>query len=314
MSKDSSAKLSKKNVFITGASSIIGRPVAHELTLENYQVIPISRSSEFTDAVSWDMQTGIGRDLIIEKASASEGVYLIHCAPIWFLSQQIEWLISIGLRRIIVFSSSSIDGKSDSNSKQEQQVVKLLKTAENDVMSACHAADVHLTIFRPTMIYGYGQGHNLAFIAKIIQRFKCFPVASPAMGLRQPVHANDLAKAVVQAIDNSNTYGKKYTLSGAEALPYKEIVKRIFIALGYPPRVIVINGTVYRFALNVLGCAARLFGKSLPIDPAMVDRMQQDLSFDHSLATNDFDYAPNAFLPNGVDDLIQVPANRSHSV
>lgn len=313
MSKGSNIKSSRKSVFITGASSIIGRPVAHELALENYQIIPISRNTKLTDAVSWDMQTGVGSDLIIEKASDSEGFYLIHCAPIWFLPQQMEWLISIGLRRVIVFSSSSIDGKNDSNSKHEQQIVKLLRTSENDVIAACRAADIDLTIFRPTMIYGYGQGQNLAFIAKIIQRFKCFPVASPAMGLRQPVHANDLAKAVVQAIDNSNTYDKKYTLSGAEALPYKEIVKRIFIALGYAPRVIAMNGTIYRFALNILNYAARLFGKSLPVDPAMVDRMQQDLSFDHSLATNDFDYAPSAFLPNGVDDLIQEPVNRSHS-
>ena len=311
MSEISITKQSK-NVFVTGASSIIGQPVLNALLSKECQVTEISRSSISNQAISWDMVTGSGKKLMIEKTADLESFYLIHCAPIWFLPQQIEWLISIGLRRVIVFSSSSIDGKNDSNSQHEQQLVSLLKTAEDDVVAACEVANIPLTIFRPTMIYGYGQGQNLAFIAKVIKRFKCFPVANPAMGLRQPVHADDLATAVVQAIDNTKTYGKNYTLSGAEALPYKEMVKRIFVAMHYTPRIITINGFIYRCALNLLSYAGKLLGKPLPIDPAMADRMQQDLSFDHSPATDDFAYAPTMFLPNGENDLIELPAQRSH--
>ena len=302
---------SKRQVFITGASSIIGQPVTQQLASKNYRVTGVSRNSK-SGAVSWDMVTGEGDELIAKKAAEGEGFDLIHCAPIWFLPTNIEWLISIGLRRIIVFSSSSIDGKSDSKSSKEQQLISALKTAENDVVKACEATNIALTIFRPTMIYGYGQGQNLAFIAKVIQRFRCFPIASPALGLRQPVHADDLATAVVQAIDNETTHAKKYTLSGAEALPYKEIVKRIFMALGHTPRIITINSRLYGFALSVLSAAAKLMGKSLPIDPAMADRMQQDLSFDHDLAARDFGYSPNAFLSNGANDLIKTPQQREH--
>ena len=297
---------SKPQVMVTGASSIIGQPVAQQLVSAGYQVMQISRNSVNGSAVSWDMTTGAGEEEVIEKISSVNGFYLVHCAPIWLLQQRLEWLISAGLRRAIVFSSSSIDGKGDSNSHSEQNIVQMLKTAEENAVKICEMVNVDLTIFRPTMIYGYGQGQNLAFIAKIIKRFRCFPVASPALGLRQPVHADDLAKAVAQAIGNQNTYAKKYTLSGAEALPYKEVVKRVFIALDQTPRIIALNGRLYRFALSLLCVAAKLFNKSLPIDPAMADRMQQDLSFDHSSATHDFGYKPNTFLPNGALDVVKL--------
>ena len=306
MSEALTSKQSKNHVLVTGASSIIGQPVCHELASNDFSITEISRSS-MHNVVSWDMLTGKGSELIAKKvAGEKDGFNLIHCAPIWFLPQHIEWLASLGLRRMIVFSSSSIEGKRDSKSQKEQQIVDTLKTAEDGVVNACEAANINLTIFRPTMIYGHGQGQNLAFIANVIRRFKCFPVVSQAMGLRQPVHADDLAKAVVQAIDNENTFAKKYTLSGAEALPYKDIVKRIFIAMGYTPRVIEINGTLYRFALRL----AKLINKSLPVDPAMVDRMQQDLNFNHDSATRDFGYKPSVFLPNGAKDLIDLSSQK----
>lgn len=306
MPKPASLKQSKKNVLVTGASSIIGQPVCNELTAAGYPVLAVSRKISRTehDVVSWDMVSGKGDELIVERINRKDGFDLVHCAPIWFLPKQIEWLASIGLRRIIVFSSSSIEGKSNSNSQHEQKVVKLLINAENDVLKACDIAGVDLTIFRPTMIYGHGKGQNLAFIAKVVQRFKFFPVASPANGLRQPVHANDLAKAVTHAIENEKTHAKIYTLAGAEALTYKEMVQRIFMAMGYRPRIISMNQFLYRSVLSLLGATAKLIGKPLPIDPAMIDRMQQNLDFDYSSATKDFGYSPNGFLPNGALDLI----------
>lgn len=303
-----------KAVFVTGASSIIGKPVSRQLSSNGYQVTEISRGLSSESALSWDMVTSDGKELLVDKLSGLDGFSLIHCAPIWFLPKQIEWLISLGLRRVIVFSSSSIEGKHDSKSMHEQNVVNLLKTAENDVMKACEAADVSLTIFRPTMIYGYGQGQNLAFIAKVIKRFHCFPVASPADGLRQPVHADDLAAAVLLAIDNAETFAKNYTLSGAEALPYNEMVKRIFVAMNKKPRVIVVNGFIYRLALRLLKFMGKLFGKALPLDPEMANRMQQNLNFDHAQATNDFSYAPNVFLPNGEKDLIELPLQEGNQL
>lgn len=311
MSKSSDLKQSKKNVLVTGASSIVGQPVCNELTAAGYPVVAVSRQAcrSENDLVSWDMISGEGSKSVVAKINKKDGFDLVHCAPIWFLPKQIEWLVSIGLRRIIAFSSSSIEGKSNSNSRHEQQIVKLLSTAESDVVKVCEVAGVDLTIFRPTMIYGHGKGQNLAFIAKVIHRFKFFPVASPAIGLRQPVHANDLAKAVTHAIDNEKTFAKQYTLAGAEALPYKEMVKRIFMAMDYSPKVIPVNQFLYRLALGLLGTVAKLIGKPLPIDPAMVDRMQQDLDFNYRSATKDFGYSPNGFLPNGAADLVQLSSS-----
>ena len=60
----------------------------------------------------------------------------------------------------------------------------------------------------------------------------------------------------------------------------------------------MVNSFIYRSALSLLSYAGKLLGKPLPVDSAMADRMQQDLSFDHSRAVDDFAYAPAAFLPD----------------
>ena len=182
--------------------------------------------------------------------------------------------------------------------------MRLLTEAEQQVATICQHHQVALSIFRPTMIYGYGQGQNLSFIARIIKRFGVFIIANPANGLRQPVHADDLAQAVTQALYAPASYGRTYTLSGAETMTYKELVQRVFLALGVRPRIIGLNLSWYRLGLRSVSRIAKLLGRSLPIDPAMADRMQQDLSFSHQAATQDFDYTPDVFLPNAAADLL----------
>ena len=45
------------------------------------------------------------------------------------------------------------------------------------------------------------------------------------------------------------------------------------------------------------------------VTPAMIDRMEQDLCFDHSKATSDFSYTPRGFLETTFYNQ-HIPANR----
>ena len=128
----------------------------------------------------------------IQKAGVDT---LVHCAPLWLLPQHIAALADAGVQRVIAFSSTSIEGKSLSSNSHEQKVVQLLSTSEQHIKTTAKSLNINLTLFRPTMIYGHGQGMNLAFIAKFIQKTGFFPVVTAASGLRRPVHADDLAQA-----------------------------------------------------------------------------------------------------------------------
>ncbi len=317
------------NYLLTGASSIIGVPLFRALSERDDVLVQVSRSTSVVEKDSrfeqkrflqWDMQNADIQNTLgnaaseqweqryqsaIEELPGSGRVdAVLHCAPIWLLSDNIDLLAQQGIRRIIAFSSTSIEGKQNSSSPQEQKLVKLLHTAEHECRRLCKKHSIALTVFRPTLIYGYGQGQNLAFLSKIIDRYHCFILAGAADGLRQPVHVDDLVQAVLLAVDNAKTYGKTYNLSGGETLTYRQMVVRLFAAMDKPSRMITLPVWLYRLGLLTLGKLAAFFGKTLPVDPAMADRMQQDLVFDHSAASDDFAYKPGAFLPNGINDIL----------
>jgi hypothetical protein len=54
------------------------------------------------------------------------------------------------------------------------------------------------------------------------------PLVGGGTGLRQPVHAEDLAIGAIAAAASPAAANKVYCLPGAETLPYWEMIGRIF--------------------------------------------------------------------------------------
>lgn len=300
-------------IVVSGATSVLGAPLIKALQTDGQQVVSISRQTADESSLQWDLQASDlqWQQQWRQRIPDDQPVTFLHCAPIWLLPNHIERLAQNGVNRLVAFSSTSIEGKAKSSSNREQQLVDLLRESEQRVSQSCMDTGIALTLLRPTMIYGYGSGQNLAFISKLVHRYKRFVVAGNAGGLRQPVHVDDLVSAVCACMDNPQTYGKTYNLSGSETMTYRQMVERVFLALGLPPKITSIPMPVYRLGLGILRLGVRVIGKSLPIDPAMADRMLQDLVFDHAQASADFAYAPGPFLPNGRADVLSgdVPIN-----
>ena len=153
------------------------------------------------------------------------------------------------------------------------------------------------TILRPTLTYGAGVDKNISAAARFIDRFGFYPISGPADGLRQPVHAEDLADAAVRVLATPTTAGQSYDLGGAETLVYREMIGRIFDVLGRPRRLISIP-----LLGRMAGAWGRLSGnQTLTAD--VVTRMNRDLVFSNVAARQAFGYAPRAFLANGRADL-----------
>ncbi len=141
------------------------------------------------------------------------------------------------------------------------------------------------------MIYGRGRDKNLAEIARFIRRFGFFPLFGRAMGLRQPVHAEDVAAACAAALLSPGASHHAYNISGGETLPYRDMVERMFAALNRRPRLPTVPLTVFRFALACL----RLVPRYRRWSPAMAERMNQDMAFDHAEAAADLGFSPRMF-------------------
>ena len=226
----------------------------------------------------------------------------ICVAPIWVLPDYFDLLEAHGARRVVVLSSTSRFTKDDSSDPEEQAVALRLAEAEAHVQAWAENRGVEWVILRPTLIYGLGRDKNIAEIARFIRRFGFFPVLGKAEGLRQPIHAGDVAGACVAALQAPAAANHAYNISGGEALAYRDMVARVFAALGRPPRLLPVPLPAFRVAVALLRCLPRYRHWSA----AMAKRMNRDLVFDHAEAAQDLDFRPRAFvlatgdLPNTV--------------
>ena len=280
-------------ILLTGVRGVVGQPLFKRLVKEGIANKTVSRSSSAT--IQWDMSQAPAKIAIDEMVGIDN---MIHCAPIWLLPEHLACLKQAGLKRLIVFSSTSVVAKQKSTDKQEKYLVKQLAEAEDKVKKFCISHAIALTIFRPSMIYGYARDQNISKVAAFIRRFGIVILAGQASGLRQPVHADDLVDAAITVLDNENCYGKTYHLAGAEQLSYRDMVKRIFSGLGKHPKIISLPLGLFRLVLRI---ASKVSHFSYTAE--MANRMHEDLIYDYQAASDDFAYYPQAFLLNPSRDL-----------
>jgi nucleoside-diphosphate-sugar epimerase len=276
---------------VTGATSSVGRLLVDQLLTTGYTVHAIGRrmaTPELGPSTAWHQH-----DLTqMEAFPHFTARVLFHIASIWLLPDRLEQFHANGVQRIIALSSTSRFSKANSSSPAEQAVAESLARAEDAIATTCERLGIAYSIFRPTLIYGVGRDRNVADIARFARRFGVFPILGKGLGLRQPVHAEDLAQACMLAVDASASFHQIYNLSGGETLSYREMVQRIFQALGQPARLVSVPEPVFRLVIHF----ARKIPKYRHLKPEMAARMDQDLCFDHLAAERDFGFSPRPFL------------------
>lgn len=272
-------------MLVLGATSLIGRFVLPRAVGRG--VVAVSRAArESAHGERW-VQADLGAaDLHLPLAAAA-----LSLSPIWLLPPALPALKAAGVGRIVAVSSTSRFTKAQSPEPQERAVAARLAEAEAATAAFCAAQDMAWTILRPTLIYAEGLDANVSRLARVIDRWGVFPVAGEGRGLRQPVHADDLAAACLQAIDALATHGRAYDLPGGETLSYRAMVVRIFQGLGRRPRIVTLSPGLWRLGL-------RAAGPLLPdVTAAMGARMDADLVFDAGPAARDLEWAPRPFRP-----------------
>jgi nucleoside-diphosphate-sugar epimerase len=210
---------------------------------------------------------------------------------VWVLPQYFSILERYGARRVVALSSTSRFTKTDSSDPAENAVASRLAEGEARLRTWAESKGVEWVILRPTLIYGRGRDKNIAEITRFVGRFGFFPLLGKAMGLRQPIHAEDVAAACVAALNAPAAANHAYNISGGETLPYREMVRRVFAALQRRPRLVTIPLGVFRMAVACL----RVFPRYRHWSAAMAERMNRDLVFDHADAARDLGFSPRPF-------------------
>lgn len=277
---------------LLGASSLVGQSILTASALSGRGVYAYSRTPEAHTS------SGLVRWCALYEAPESSPRTLVAdwicLAPIWTLHEHFGLLQRTGARRIVALSSTSRFTKqlgAASDDPSEHAVAQRLEAAEAQLMQWADANHIEWVILRPTLIYGLGRDKNLTQIARFIRWFGFFPLLGDAQGLRQPIHADDVAAAAWAALGSAAAAGRAYNISGGETLTYRDMVARVFVAQGRRPRFIQVPLVFFRLGVTCL----RRFPRYAHWTVAMAQRMNRDLVFDHSEAERDLGFKARAF-------------------
>ena len=169
----------------------------------------------------------------------------ISFGPIWLLAPFLEQLARnhperlAGLRGLIVCSSSSAITKRFAANHFDRMLVTRITGAEDQLLATCRRLDVPCHILRPTLIYGQVGPYGDRNLSKILSLMRRLPLLTlPAQpGLRQPIHASQLAAVTMQLVDQIVAHGfvpslpERIAVGGDTTLTYTEMISALQQAL-----------------------------------------------------------------------------------
>ena len=274
-------------VGLLGATSLVGKCLLPLLNNSGVQVCAFSRQSiePFCDGIAW-------RNLSDSRSANTDQLdHLICVAPIWVLPEHFPLIEASGARRVVALSSTSRFTKVGSGDTVENAVAARLIESEDRFVAWAKSRGIEWVILRPTLIYGLGRDKNISEIARFIRRFGFFPVFGRADGLRQPIHAEDVAAACFSALQVPGAANRAYNISGGETLTYRDMVARVFASLGRRPRLLAVPLWSFRLAVSIM----RYLPRYRQWSAFMAVRMNLDLVFNHADATRDLRFKSRPF-------------------
>lgn len=169
----------------------------------------------------------------------------ISFGPIWLLATFLEQLAQAhpkllqGLRGVIACSSSSAITKRFAVNDFDRELVTRLISAEDQLLATCRLLEVHCRILRPTLIYGSVGSYsdrNLSRLLQLMRRLPLLPLPAHT-GLRQPIHASQLAAVALELGRQFTARGwdpqlpQRIALGGDTTLSYASMLRALQLSL-----------------------------------------------------------------------------------
>ena len=228
-------------VLITGGTGFVGTHLVNRLLQGGHQVAVLARTRAKTrnrfnrpvEAVSGDVldreslaAAAAGRDALIHL------VGIIHeRGPQTFdrmhreaAENAVAAAEHAGVKRYLHMSAmGSADGAPSEYARTKAAGEKAVRASRLD-----------WTIFRPSIIFGPGDGF-VNLLAPLVRNNPGFiPVIGPGTTRLQPVSVFDVARVFAAALEKPEASGRTYEVGGPEALSLNEMYREIAVAVGKP--------------------------------------------------------------------------------
>jgi len=244
-------------LVILGGSAFVGRCFMRRLSASGLRAEAVSRRAldvpEGFTAIQADLNSP-------GDWKPPPGAVIVSFLPLWILTGFLTRFS--GASAIVAVGSTSRYAKAESSDAHERSIAELLLDAEAALEAWARKNGVGWTILRPTLVYDCKNDKNITRMARFIRRWRFLPLAAPAKGLRQPIHADDVVGAALACLDNPAASGKAFNISGGEVLSYREMAERVFTALGQKPRFVMLPVNFLKFAFKAAAWAGLADGSN----------------------------------------------------
>lgn len=251
--------------LLIGATAAVGRRLLARLQTRDGEVLALSRR---TSALSQQRTRWLQRDLYRDDASDCAGVARVFSAgPLDGLaawSARAPWAEGTP---VVALSSLSAQTKAESRHPDERLLAQRLQQAEATLQKRARERGWRLRLLRVSLIYDpVHRQLSLDRLVDVARRLRCLPLPADATGLRQPVHADDLALAMLALAEADAPLPEVLRLPGGETLPFNQMVSRYVQAQAPGLRVRAVPRALARLLEGLLGCGGerhRLFAAQL---------------------------------------------------
>lgn len=275
--------------LVFGLSGMLGRAVAPLLQAQAREILAISRQAPppMIAGVRW-LQGSLPAHAPDERVFDT----ILSLGPLDLFA---EWLRTheIEAARLVAIGSCSLRFKADSPDAGERALAARLQRAEDTIFAVARQRRVAATILRPSLMYGNGFDRSLTPMLAFARRWHVLPLPAQAAGMRQPVHVDDVAGAVLACLHRPETVGRAYDLPGGECLSFDAMMRRAANAASPGIHVLSLPNTMFGMAL-ALGLRLRGWDQRAA---GIVRRLGRDQIADPADARRDLDFRPRDFRP-----------------
>lgn len=277
-----------RQVLVTGGSGFLGGHVIPLLVARGDTVMALSRTPAAAARVAGLGATPVSGDLddaasTDHAVAASGATTLVNLASLGFghAPTVVAAAEDAGVGRAVFISTTAIFTTLDTRSK----------TARRGAEDVIGSSRLDFTIIRPTMIYGTPADRNMVRLLRLLRRSPVVPVPGGGRRLQQPVHVDDLARAVVAAVDTPAAVTKAYDVAGPEPLTFGRLIEQAGEAMGRRVRLVPVP-------LGPTVAGLRLYERvaaSPRLRAEQFERLAEDKAFDITAARQDLAFEPRSF-------------------